>query len=83
MLSYLSRTVCFLKLGDDQLCSSLMSAGADVTAVSEEGSTPLHYLALSQSDEAANIATKIIGTKNPNLDINAVEPWEGYSPLMT
>ena len=45
-----------------------MSAGADVTAVSEEGSTPLHYLALSQSDEAANIATKIIGTKNPNLD---------------
>jgi len=67
-------------MGDLSVCSTLVSAGSDVTAESEEGSTPLHYLAQSQSQEAAQIVKLILEKKVAELDINAKD-WEGYTPL--
>jgi len=62
------------------MCSTLISAGSDVTAVSEEGSTALLYLAQSQSEEAAQIVKLVLDMKSADLDINAKD-WEGYTPL--
>ena len=62
------------------MCSTLISGGSNASAVSEEGSTPLHYLAQSQSQEAKHIVKMILDKKNPDLDIN-LKDWEGYTPL--
>eukprot|EP00092_Neocalanus_flemingeri_P002507 GFUD01002683.1.p1 GENE.GFUD01002683.1~~GFUD01002683.1.p1 ORF type:complete len:256 (+),score=96.74 GFUD01002683.1:43-810(+) len=67
-------------MGDLAMCSTLISAGSDVTALSEEGSTSLHYLAQSQSQEASQIVKLILDKKAADLDINAKD-WEGYTPL--
>jgi len=67
-------------MGDLDMCSTLLSGGSNETAVSEEGSTPLHYLAQSQSQEAPQIVKLMLDKKNPELDIN-LKDWEGYTPL--
>ena len=69
-----------LSSGDLALCSTLISAGSDMTAVSEEGSTGLHYLAQSQSQEASQIVKLILDKKVAGLDINAKD-YDGYTPL--
>merc|ERR1711872_38187 len=67
-------------MGDLSVCSTLISGGCNVAAVSEEGSSPLHYLAQSQSQEAPQIVKIILDKKNTELDIN-LKDWEGYTPL--
>ena len=49
--------------------------------VSEEGSTILHYLAISYVPEAADILAQLLDKHKEKLDINA-QDWEGYSALM-
>ena len=58
-----------------------MEAGADVGAMSEEGSTLLHYLAVCQTPEALEVLKLVFDGHHSNLDINAVD-WDGYTPLM-
>jgi len=48
--------------------------------VSEEGSSPLHYLAQSQAQEAPLIVKKVLDKQEPGLDIN-LKDWDGYTPL--
>merc|ERR1712215_113116 len=67
-------------LGDLSICSALILGGCSTVAVSEEGSSPLHYLAQSQSQEAAAIVELILEKKEENLDIN-LKDWDGYTPL--
>lgn len=69
--------------GDAMLCHMLISAGSDVAAVSGEGSSILHYLAISQNPEAAQVVSTIIGKAKefPELDINLPD-WDGHTPLM-
>ena len=52
-----------------------------MAAVSEEGSSVLHYLAISQNGDAASIVSKILEKKSPDLDINLAD-WDGHTPLM-
>ena len=59
----------------------MINAGSDVAAVSEEGSSVLHYLAISQNGDAASIVSKILEKKSPDLDINLAD-WDGHTPLM-
>jgi len=68
-------------LGDYQLCSSLLNAGSQPGAVSEEGSSVLHYLAISASDEAVTILKLLLEKYKKKLDLNSID-WEGYTPLM-
>ena len=72
-----------LFIGDAMLCHMLISAGSDVAAVSGEGSSILHYLAISQNPEAAQVVSTIIGKAKefPELDINLPD-WDGHTPLM-
>ena len=49
--------------------------------VSEEGSTILHYLAISYVPEAPDILAQLLDKHKEKLDINA-QDWEGYSALM-
>ena len=69
-------------LADLQLCQALTDSGADVGAVSEEGSTVLHYLAISQTPEALEVLN-LLWEKGPpaNLELDAVD-WDGYTSLM-
>merc|ERR1739842_9415 len=53
-----------------------VGAGADVSALSEEGSSCLHYVCQSQVEEAADIANKLIH----NIDINAKD-YDGQTAL--
>ena len=50
-------------------------------AVSEEGSSVLHYLAISASDEAVTILKLLLEKYKKKLDLNSID-WEGYTPLM-
>ena len=68
-------------LADLQLCRDLTDSGADVSAVSEEGSTVLHYLAISQTTEALEVLDLFWEKHSAKLDLNAVD-WDGYTPLM-
>ena len=68
-------------LADPILCSSLLNAGADPGVVSEEGSSILHYLAVSQVPEASEILKMLLDKHKNKVDINAVD-WDGYSPIM-
>ena len=70
-----------LFLADLQLCRDLTNSGADVSAVSEEGSTVLHYLAISQTTEAMEVLNLFWERHSAKLDLNAVD-WDGYTPLM-
>ena len=49
--------------------------------MSEEGSTVLHYLAVSYAAEAAAILQQLLAEHGARLDINAVD-YDGYTPLM-
>jgi len=66
---------------DFEMCSALLNAGANAGEVSEEGSTILHYLAGSMSDEAVDILKLLVEKHKSKLDINAVD-YDGYTPLM-
>ena len=68
-------------LADPELCSLLLGAGSDPSVVSEEGSTILHYLAISYVPEAADILAELLDKHRDKLDINA-QDWEGCSALM-
>ena len=68
-------------LGDPALVSALLGAGADPGAVSEEGSTVLHYLAVSYAAEAAVILQQLLAEHRARVDIDAVD-YDGYTPLM-
>merc|ERR1711874_650143 len=54
-----------------------MGAGA----VSEEGSSVLHYLAVSQTPEALEVVKLLLENGSDQLDTNAVD-WDGYTALM-
>ena len=51
-----------------------------MSSVSEEGSSALHYLAQSQSPEAAQVVQMILNSGDSELDIN-LKDWDGYTPL--
>ena len=68
-------------IGDLQLCQSLLAAGSDPGSVSEEGSSVLHYLAISQVEENIPILQLLLDKYKDKLDLNAVD-WEGFTPLM-
>merc|ERR1712025_1516056 len=67
-------------MGDLSICSALISGGSNTAAVSEEGSSPLHYLAQSQAQEAPIIVKQVLEKREPGLDIN-LKDWDGYTPL--
>ena len=71
--------ILYLNLGPRVLHS--VARGADVGAVSEEGSSVLHYLAVSQTPEALDVVKLLFETGAEILDINAVD-WDGYTALM-
>lgn len=73
----------FLTIGDAKLCLMLISGGSDVAAVSGEGSSVLHYLAISQNPESTPVVSTILGKVKecPELDINLPD-WDGHTPLM-
>ena len=68
-------------LADLRLCQDLLARGAEAGAVSEEGSSGLHYLAVSQTPEALEVVKLLVESGSDQLDINAVD-WDGYTPLM-
>jgi len=70
-------------MGEAKLCLMLISGGSDVAAVSGEGSSILHYLAISQNPEATQVVSTILGKAKefPELDINLPD-WDGHTPLM-
>ena len=86
-ISYNSTHNCsvyfFLIIGDAKLCLMLISGGSDVAAVSGEGSSVLHYLAISQNPESTPVVSTILGKAKecPELDINLPD-WDGHTPLM-
>ena len=41
----------------------------------------LHYLAISQVEEATTILQLLLDKYKDKLDLNAVD-WDGYTPLM-
>ena len=49
--------------------------------MSEEGSSVLHYLAVSQTSEALEVVKLLFQSGSEKLDINAVD-WDGYTALM-
>ena len=49
--------------------------------MSEEGSSVLHYLAVSQTPEALDVVKLLFQSGSEKLDINAVD-WDGYTALM-
>ena len=59
----------------------MLNAGADAGVESEEGSTILHYLASSMSEEALDIIKLLIEKHRSKLDINAVD-YDGYTAMM-
>jgi len=50
-------------------------------AVSEEGSSILHYLAISLSDDTVQILKLLLEKYKKDLDLNCLD-WEGFTPLM-
>ena len=68
-------------LADLRLVQDLLARGAEVGAVSEEGSSVLHYLAVSQTSEALEVVKLLFQSGSEKLDINAVD-WDGYTALM-
>ena len=68
-------------MADLRLVQALLTRGADVSAISEEGSSVLHYLAVSQTPEALDVVKVLFETGSEKLDINAVD-WDGYTALM-
>ena len=68
-------------LADLEMVQDLLASGAQAGAVSEEGSSVLHYLAVSQTPEALDVVKLMFETGAEILDINAVD-WDGYTALM-
>ena len=68
-------------LADLRLCRDLLARGAQAGAVSEEGSSVLHYLSVSQTPEALEVVKLLLENGSDQLDINAVD-WDGYTALM-
>ena len=63
------------------MVQDLLASGAQAGAVSEEGSSVLHYLAISQAPEALDVVKLVFEAGPEKLDINAVD-WDGYTALM-